>query len=174
MTCGIPDIANQARNRLTPLFAESHRLGEIEDFGILEIKDVPNMIKAHNSTPGQEYRMGVVQQRKIQALIWWAKYHKQRGVYLIVADFIQETMDDAIQKLDAGTPTGDKLDCPGKVKTGYKWPTWDIKFDNFLGARVGQTGIPLDYVTQRFMSATWAVENAHDLLKYEAVRVSPS
>ena len=54
LTCGIPDIENQAENRPTSLFAESQGLGDIEDFGILDIKDVPNMIKAHNSTPGQE------------------------------------------------------------------------------------------------------------------------
>ena len=83
-------------------------------------------------------------------------------------------MDDTIQKLNSGTPTSDKTDCPGKVKTGYKWPTWDIKFDNFLGTRVGQTGIPLDNVTRRVMPAAWAAENAHELLNYEAVQVGPS
>ena len=54
LTCGIPDISNQAGNRPTSLFAESQGLGDIEDFGILDIKDVPNTIKAQNSTPGQE------------------------------------------------------------------------------------------------------------------------
>ena len=60
LTCRIPDIANRAGNRTTSLFAESQGLGEIEDFGFLEINNVPNMIKAHNSTPGQVYFMVVV------------------------------------------------------------------------------------------------------------------
>ena len=91
--------------------------------------------------------MGVVHKRKVQALIWWEKYCKQSGINLILAEFTWATMDDAIQKLNAGTPTGNKVYCPRKVETGYKWTTWDIKFDNFLRMRVDQTEIPLDYVT---------------------------
>ena len=73
LVCGIPDIANAAGHRPTSLFIDSQGFDSVDDFAMLRIKDVPYMIKDHNSVPGQEARMGAVHQRKIQALIWWVK-----------------------------------------------------------------------------------------------------
>ena len=53
LVCGIPDIQNATGNRPTLLFIESQGFASVEDFSMLRIKDVPHMIKDHNSVPNQ-------------------------------------------------------------------------------------------------------------------------
>ena len=55
------------------MFTDSQRFSGINDFSILIIKNVPNTIKYHNLVPNQEAQLCAIQQRKLQALVWWAK-----------------------------------------------------------------------------------------------------
>ena len=80
LTCGLPDIANAAGTRPTQAFIDSQGFTDIEDFTIMSVKDVPNMIKNDNPINGQNVILGDVHQRKVQALIYWARDKKRRGM----------------------------------------------------------------------------------------------
>ena len=71
VVCGILDLQNSAGNRLTHLFIYSQGFIGIDDFSMLRVKDVPHMIKDHNLVPNQEAHLVVIQQCKLQALVWW-------------------------------------------------------------------------------------------------------
>ena len=175
LICGIPDIANQAGNRPTTLFIESQGFGSVDDFAMLRIKDVPHMIKDHNSVPNQAARMGAVHQRKIQALIWWAKDRQRRGLPITPAEWTMATLATSITQINIEAPGGEtKVAYPGKVATGHKWTTWDIKWENYLGSMMGASGIPLDYVIRRDMPDGWEPGNEHDILKYQAIQTGPA
>ena len=51
---------------------------------------------------------------------------------------------------------------PGKVETGHKWTTWNVKWNNYIGSMVGVSGIPLDYVTRNDMPVVWTTEKERD------------
>ena len=51
--CGITDMQNPAGNHPTQLFIDSQGFMGIDDFTILRIKYVPNMINNHNLVPNQ-------------------------------------------------------------------------------------------------------------------------
>ena len=175
LVCGIPDIQNGAGNRPTVLFIDSQGFTSMDDLPMLRIKDVPHMIKDHNSVPNQAARLGAVQQRKIQALIWWAKDQQRRGLPIVAADWTLAVLRTSITQLNIEGPGGDtKVAHPGKVETGHSWTTWDIKWENYLGSMMGASGIPLDYVTRRDMPTGWVPTNEHDILKYQAIQVGPA
>jgi hypothetical protein len=175
LVCGIADIQNPQGNRPTQLFIASQGFVSLEDLSMLRIKDVPHMIKDHNSVPNQAARLGAVQQRKLQALIWWAKDRERRGIPIIAADWTPATLATSITQINIDAPGGDtKVAHPGKVATGHNWTTWDIKWENYLGSMLGSSGVPLDYVTRRDMPAEWTAGNEHDALKYQAIQVGPA
>ena len=62
---------------------------------------------------------------------------------------------------------------PGKVETGHKWTTWDVKWENYIGSIVGVSGIPLDYVARLDMPVGWMVVSEHDHLKYQVIHIGP-
>ena len=78
--CDIPDLRNTAGNLLTRLFIDYQGFTNINDFAMLCIKDVPRMIKDHNSVQNQEARLGAIQWRKLQALVWWVDHHQRYGL----------------------------------------------------------------------------------------------
>ena len=49
LTCGLPDINNIDGKRPTQDFINSQVFADIDNFAILEVKDVSYMIKNHNS-----------------------------------------------------------------------------------------------------------------------------
>ena len=175
LVCGIPDIVNAHGHRPTLLFIASQGFDSVNDFPMLRIKDVPHMIKDHNSVPNQEARLGAVQQRKLQALIWWSKDRQRRGLPITAADWTAAELATSITQINIDAPGSDtKVTHPGKVATGHNWTTWDIKWENYLGSIMGASGVPLDYVTRRDMPATFTPANQHDILKYQAIHTGPA
>ena len=67
LTCGLPDIANGAGTRPAQAFIDSQGFTDVKDFTIMSVKDVPNIIKNHNSVNGQTVILWDVHQRKVQA-----------------------------------------------------------------------------------------------------------
>jgi hypothetical protein len=104
MRCGLPDIANGAGTRPTQAFIDSQGFMDIQDFTIMAVKDVPNMIKNHNSISGQSVVLGAVHQRKIQALIYWARDQKRRGITIVANEWTQATMADSIERVNSDIP----------------------------------------------------------------------
>ena len=40
------------------------------------------MIKDHNLVPNKEAHLGAIQQRKLQALVWWENYFQHSGLLI--------------------------------------------------------------------------------------------
>ena len=124
--CGIPDLLNLTGNRPTQLFITYQGLGDIKDSLMLRIKDVPYVIKDHHLVPAEAAQLGAVQQRKMQVLIWWAKDRQRHGLPVVAAEWKQAALRNGVHQINSDAKDKE-VERPGKVETGYKWPTWDIK-----------------------------------------------
>ena len=104
LTCGLPDINNIDGKRPTQAFINLQGIADIDDFAILSVKDVPYMIKNHNSIHDQSVILRTVHQRRIQAPIYWARDQKRRGITTKAANWTSETMAEAIERVNSDTP----------------------------------------------------------------------
>ena len=104
LTCGLPDIKNIDGKRPTQAFINLQGFADINDFSILEVKDVPYMINNHNSIHELSVILGLVHQRRIQALIYWARDQKRRGVIIEADHLTPVTMAEAIEHVNSDTP----------------------------------------------------------------------
>ena len=59
---------------------------------------------------------------------------------------------------------------PGKVVTGHKLTTWDIKWENYVGFMVVVSVIPLYYVICCDMPVGWMAANEHYHLNIKQYR----
>ena len=105
LTCGLPDIANAAGTIPTHAFIDSQGFTDVEDFTILPVKDVPNMVKNHNSINGQTVILGAVHQRKVQDLIYWARDKKRCGMEIVAADWTTAQMEEAKERVNSDVPS---------------------------------------------------------------------
>ena len=135
------------------------------------------MIKNHNSINGQTVILGVSHQHKVQALIYWARDNKRRGMAIVAADWTNVQISDAIERVNSDVPEKG-VELPFKLEIGFKWTFWDTNWQNYLISLQGDSEILLDYVFQRDMPATWNpstdAANEHDRLKYQALPTGPS
>ena len=69
LTCGLPDMKNIDGKRRTQALINWKCFADIDNFSILEVMDVPYMIKNHNLIHDQSVILGAVHQKRIQALI---------------------------------------------------------------------------------------------------------
>ena len=76
----------------------------INDFAILAVKNVPYMIKNHNLIHDQSVILGAVRQRRIQALIYWERDQKHRGIIIAEANWKPVTMAEATEHVNSDTP----------------------------------------------------------------------
>ena len=111
------------------------------------------MINNHNSINGQTVILGYDHQRKVQALIYWDRDKKSRGMAIVAADWTTAQMADAIERVNSDVPAKG-LERPDKLDIGVNCTAWDIKWENYLGSLQGSSGIPLYYVVRRDMPAT--------------------
>ena len=135
------------------------------------------MIKNHNSINGQTVILGDVHQRKVQALIYWARDKKRRVMSIVPADWTNAQMSDAIERFNSDVPEK-VVELPGKLEIGVKRTVWDTKWENYLVSLQVASRIPLDYIVWCDMPATWNptidAVNEHDRLKYQALLTGPS
>ena len=86
------------------------------------------MIKYNNLVPNQESRVGAIQQRKLQALVLWAKDHQSRGLAIIHVAWTAVDIISSVTQINIHSPSvgNIKVAHPGKVETGYNWTIWDF------------------------------------------------
>ena len=85
------------------------------------------MINNHNSINGQTVILGDAHQHKVQALIYWARYKKRRGMAIFAADWTNVQIADAIGRVNSYVPSK-VVELPGKLEKGFKWTFWDTKW----------------------------------------------
>ena len=127
LTRGLPDIENINGERPTQAFINLQAFADINDFAILAVKDVPYIIKNHNSIHDQIVILGMLHHRKRQALIYWMRNQKRRGIIIAAAKWTLVTTAEAIEHVNSDTPQKE-VARPGKVDTGIKWTMWDTKW----------------------------------------------
>ena len=81
--CGLD---NAAPNRQTQEFINLQGLAGIDDFILLQTKDVKSMIKNQNDAPGA-IRLGYIHQRNIEALVHWVCDQTRRQFPLTAANW---------------------------------------------------------------------------------------
>ena len=85
------------------------------------------MIKNHNSINGQTVILGVSHQHKVQALIYWARDNKRRGMEIVAADWTNVQISDAIERFNSDVPEKG-VELPVKLEIGFKWTFWDTNW----------------------------------------------
>ena len=138
---------------------------------MLHIKGLHNIIKDNNLVPNQESHLGTIKNHKLQALVWQGKNLQRRGIEIIAAaQTVSEQKSYTTQINIERTLIGDiKVAHPGKMETGHKWTTWDVKWDNYIGTMAQLLGFPLDYVIRCEMPVGWTAANDHNQFKYQAI-----
>ena len=174
--CG---LNNADPNRQTQQFIDSQGLTGIEDFVLLQGKDVKGMIKNHNDAPNVT-RLGYIHQRNIEALVHWVKDQTRRQLPLTIANWNAAALTRAITERQIEEQKGETLDTPQrptKIKTGLEWYDWSERFHNYIMQMKGVTGISLDYVIRKDMPAGWDpatdASNEHEHLKYQVALTGP-
>ena len=61
----------------------------------------------------------------------------------------------------------------GKLETGHKWTTWNVKWKNHIVSMVGLSGILLDYGTRHNMPVGWTTADEQDHLKISSATGCP-
>ena len=97
VVCGIIDLHNPAGNCPTQLFIYSQGFTGIDDLSMIRIKDVPHMIKDHNSVPNQDAHLGTFKQRKLQVLVWRTKDCHRWGLEIILVAWNEEELKISIK-----------------------------------------------------------------------------
>ena len=70
--------------------------------------------------------LGAVHHRKVQALIYWDRDKKSRGMATVAADWTTSQMAEAIERVNSDVPAKE-VECPGKLEIVFKWTVWDTK-----------------------------------------------
>ena len=129
------------------------------------------MIKDRNLVLNQESRLGSIQQRKFQALVWCVKDCHHCGLVITATAWTAAELTSSITSINIESPSEGDIKVPqsGKVATGQKWTTWDFKWEDYIGSMVRLLGVPLDCVTRHDMLSGWTAANEFDCLKYQAM-----
>ena len=150
---GIPDILDPAGERPTTIVADSCGFDEVETFSILLSKDIPTIIRAHNSGQGgQDYQLPGVMAKKLQALVYYCRDRRSRGQAIDAAAIAAWTPAHMRQCIDIVNRNEAKVDetpaamSPGPIQTGIRWTGWWSQLETYLGTKIGYAGCPLLYV----------------------------
>ena len=98
--CGIPYLKNPAINHLTQMFIDSQEFAGVDYLSMLCIKDSSHMIKYNNLVPNKEAHLGSIQQRKLQALVWWEKDFQCRGLAIITSAWTTAELTSFITQIN--------------------------------------------------------------------------
>ena len=134
------------------------------------------MIKDHNLVLNKEARLGAIQQRKLQVLVWWTKDFQISDIVIIASVQTAAELTSSITQINIEYPLGGQMKVahPDRAETGHKLMTWDVKWENYIGSMVRLSDIPLDQVTRHDMPVGWTVANKHDHLKYQEIQIGPA
>ena len=130
-TCGIKNRG--APNNVCQQLMDSQGITSVEDLADLLPKYAKDMIKSRNNgVTDAVARLGVVHQRKVEALIWWVKDRKRHCLPTTVAGWTNATMRNAITCMDLENETKEndttRDSKPGKIDTGFGWYEWVLGF----------------------------------------------
>ena len=155
--CCLDDVTNDP----TMLgFIKNKCIVSIDDFKRLSFEDdVKAMVKQYNTVVAALRQLSCIQEKNIMALTFWVFDQARRQLNFNVNEQGDNALGAAVDEMtrykeqnENGEKDGAIMD---KIETGLKWHDWDTKFKNFLAARVGYDGIPLDYVVQHEKPAGW-------------------
>ena len=147
----------------------------LSEFGRMRNKDLAQMVRRITSLPVARggVRIGQVQLRKMEALVYWVKDRRRRSQDLVVEDFTEATLEDCLDKMDLEERESEEADAakavsPGKLQSGTGWVQWEIAFVNYLSGIKGIAGIPLNYVVRKDLPAGHTFVSDEERLVYEA------
>lgn len=169
--CGIDTDAKRAS-----IIAEGFT--EVADFANLrQGKDIPDMAKrliGLRANQGQA-RIGQLQIRYLEALVYWTKDKKRRGQPVVADDWTVEVRNTCLEKLDLEEQVEESAEAatdPGKFTTAG-WVTWELAVINKLGGIKGASGVPLNYVVRKSKPDDYEFADDDERLLYEVPLEGP-
>ena len=146
LLCGITD--QQARTRLI----EFEGLGTLDEFGDYTDEEIADMAKRNEMRTPANVRVhfGIARIKKLKAVAFWVRKQRREGVPVDVANLTAAVIADAITEKTL-TPSGSKKDEklfePEKFEP-KRYKQWSRSMENYLDSILGQSGVPLSYVTR--------------------------
>jgi hypothetical protein len=123
----------------------AHGFCSVLAFRLMRERDLSEMAKHlnhHQNVP----RFGVLQQRRVWALVKWVKLRFNRGQYIDYHEFDQIQCDIAVDDVQGNDEVEEvEVDKPVAF-TAAKWVEWHKGLINYLQQKKGHAGVPLSYV----------------------------
>jgi hypothetical protein len=146
LLCGVIDPA--ARLRLINF----EGLETIAEFGDANDAEITDMAKRNESrTPAaQRVHLGMTRIKKLKAVAFWARKQQREGVVIDINNLNAAVINDTIKEMTlapASAKKDEKLFEPDKFEP-KRYKQWSRSMANYLDSMMGQSGVPLSYVTR--------------------------
>jgi hypothetical protein len=123
----------------------AHSFKNVLAFRLMREKDLLEMAK-HLNHHQQVPKFGVMQQRRVWALVKWVKLRFNRGQYIDYHEFDQDKCDNAVEDVQGDDEVEEvEVDKPVAF-TPATWVEWHEGLVNYLQQKKGHAGCPLSYV----------------------------
>ena len=143
IVCGITTVAT--RNAIV-----QEGFTTVNHFARVNSNDIDNMVKNLRQTRGPnqaQARIGAIPTKNLKALVWWSRDKKRRGLPINGAEFDDEALDAAIEKMELEEVDDEaKVEAPGLLKGADDWISWELTLINYLRSIRGSSGVPLVYI----------------------------
>ena len=168
IVCGITTVAT--RNAIV-----QEGFTTVNHFARVNSSDIDNMVKNLRQTRGAnqaQARIGAISTKNLKALVWWSRDKKRRGLAINGAEFDDQALDEAIEKMELEEVDDEaKVEAPGLLKGADDWISWELTLINYLRSIRGSSGVPLVYIIRKDDIddvATHEFENDTERLIYQA------
>jgi hypothetical protein len=142
----------------------------LDDLGLLTETEIDNMAKNPEGrlTAAERLRFGAMRLKKFKALAFWVWDRLRRSMTLDPTVFTDAVLLESIQNMDSEKEIKDtkaRNDIPILIFTsGVDFPRWMDDFRNALGARVGASGVTLNYVIRPEATPETFIDNRERLI----------
>ena len=142
--CGFANVADRTS------LIDNEGFQTVADFGLLDEKDVYEMVKRMGSRTAAAGRVnvGAIQVKKLQALRFWVRDQQTHGQAINAADWDENTCVQTIEKMriEKGRDTGNvSVSDLGKFDP-EDFETHETAFINLLAQTYGAMGVNLKYI----------------------------
>ena len=146
LLCGIAN--QQDRDRLI----EFEGLGGLDEFGDYTDDEIADMAKRNETrTPANtRVHFGIARIKKMKAVAFWVRKQRREGIPVDVTNLTAAVIAHTIMEKTlspSGSKKDEKMFEPEKFEP-KRYKQWSRSMENYLDSILGQSGVPLSYVTR--------------------------
>lgn len=145
----------------------------LDDFSLMRPKHITDMVKRICSLSVNRggVRIGQLQIRKLEGLLYWTFDCRRRNLPLDYCEFTAAKVGECISQLEIDEEAEDIDDSvkpPSKLQTTIAgWVQWELSFMNYLQGVKGVQKVPLTYVIRKDIPNDYTHPNEQSELMYQ-------